>query len=807
MIKIISTDRSRIERTTSAACPAAARMTPGVLTAIVVALLSTCLSGWSLAAPVQATAASNAHSAREIATNLTGFSVPFQINADDSRFIEVQLYVSRDQGRSWQFTGRQNTDNKEFPFQAGGDGEYWFALKTLSRDRKLLPAGAAQPELKITVDTVRPDLSANVKTDAGGRVVCEWDVRDENIDPASLKIFYQGAVEGGPDDDMVDEWEEIPFQITHPVANGIFADSIAWWPDTTERALNVRIECADRAGNIVTARRQVVVPQVSWRHRSSSTVQRGDTLNPGRTGLESPRGYPASTYPAIADAEANGAAAGGTQPVPQTPPNMVCDNGVCHPVGPTLDSSPPALRVATRPRIGSPVEPVAPPVPASLRIARQSPGQQLPVQSFPALQQVQRPPLNANNGLPNANNGQPNSGTALAPSIAWEGTVQPSPVARNSAVGSTLSNTEIAGPGSRPVSQFDRDRDSGLHGGTYHSNGSANDLNASQRLPGRDIGNGMFVAESTARRGLTGGSTGDSTGNSASASGQSFQESSRQLAGEPQGFRPLPRQHESPQQQNSNAVPVAGPSPNYVNPNLAVPGPPGLNTNPNPRQPLTAPAALGVRPPESEILPVNTKRFRLNYSIDAIDPSGVKRVDLWVTRDGGQTWQAWGEDPDGESPFPVEVEGSGLYAFRIAVHSRDGLTGRAPVRGDKPDMWVDVDVDAPRVRITSVPYGRGQDAGRLVINWQADDPNMTLRPVNLKYAIHPEGPWTEIATGLRNSGSYLWKPTADVPERLILRIEARDNAGNVGVFQLNAPLDVSGLIPRGHINGIEPVGG
>ncbi len=37
------------------------------------------------------------------ATNLRGFGVPFQINADNGSFIEVQLYVSRDRGESWQF--------------------------------------------------------------------------------------------------------------------------------------------------------------------------------------------------------------------------------------------------------------------------------------------------------------------------------------------------------------------------------------------------------------------------------------------------------------------------------------------------------------------------------------------------------------------------------------------------------------------------------------------------------------------------------------------------------------------------------
>jgi len=38
-----------------------------------------------------------------------------------------------------------------------------------------------------------------------------------------------------------------------------------------------------------------------------------------------------------------------------------------------------------------------------------------------------------------------------------------------------------------------------------------------------------------------------------------------------------------------------------------------------------------------------------------------------------------------------------------------------------------------------------------------------------------------------------------------LRLEARDQAGNVGVFQLKQMIDISGLVPRGRIRGVRPV--
>ena len=118
-----------------------------VLKFCVVLLLAACFGN-----PCVAQTARDASSGSKIiATKLSGFGVPFRINSDDSSFIEVQLYLSRDAGKTWSFYDRKDIDGTEFPFQAEEDGEYWFSLKTLSRDRRLLPEGDPQPELKLSL--------------------------------------------------------------------------------------------------------------------------------------------------------------------------------------------------------------------------------------------------------------------------------------------------------------------------------------------------------------------------------------------------------------------------------------------------------------------------------------------------------------------------------------------------------------------------------------------------------------------------------------------------------------------------------
>ena len=190
---------------------------------------------------------------------------------------------------------------------------------------------------------------------------------------------------------------------------------------------------------------------------------------------------------------------------------------------------------------------------------------------------------------------------------------------------------------------------------------------------------------------------------------------------------------------------------------------------------------------------INSRRFQLEYGIQSIDPSGVDRVILWLTTNGGKSWSAHSTDPDNVSPFPVEVPQEGTYGYRIVVHSKDGLTGKTPSSGDLPDMLITVDTTRPDVTITSAPYGRGPSAGKMLINWKAYDDALISRPIRLMYSPRKEGPWTTIAKGLRNTGNYIWKVEPQVPSQVFLRIEATDQAGNTGHHELPHLLDLSGL--------------
>jgi hypothetical protein len=212
---------------------------------------------------------------------------------------------------------------------------------------------------------------------------------------------------------------------------------------------------------------------------------------------------------------------------------------------------------------------------------------------------------------------------------------------------------------------------------------------------------------------------------------------------------------------------------------------------------------------EGELLPpgvhphrVNSLRFELMYEVDAVGSSGVARVELWATRDGGRHWESFGEDDDCSSPMLVEVDGEGIYGFRVVVESGAGRRGLLPKPGDLPDVWVGVDLTRPHARLVAAEQGVGDDAGELIIDWEADDEQLAVRPIALAFSESPGGPWTNIASGLENTGRYAWRLDRHVPERIFLRLEVRDEAGNVATVESQDAVSIDRARPQGRIRGV-----
>jgi hypothetical protein len=213
-----------------------------------------------------------------------------------------------------------------------------------------------------------------------------------------------------------------------------------------------------------------------------------------------------------------------------------------------------------------------------------------------------------------------------------------------------------------------------------------------------------------------------------------------------------------------------------------------------------------VIPPGETLRMVNSTEFELDYDVESVGRSGIAKVELWVTRDGGRTWNSLGVDSDNRSPFRAVVAGEGVYGFRMTVESGSGLRGRAPQAGDVPEVWIGIDLTRPTARLISAEPGAGDRAGEMIVRYEANDALLAKGPITLLRGAQPGGPWTTIAAGLENTGQYSWRFDAAAPDRVYLRLEVRDEAGNVGAFEAADSISLERVLPQGRLRNVRPVG-
>lgn len=203
----------------------------------------------------------------------------------------------------------------------------------------------------------------------------------------------------------------------------------------------------------------------------------------------------------------------------------------------------------------------------------------------------------------------------------------------------------------------------------------------------------------------------------------------------------------------------------------------------------------------AKVLFVNSKAFQLSYTLDdqTIGPSRVASVDIWKLHPG-QNWQKCAEKGTPQGPATIRVDSAGRWGFRLIPRSGVGRAERDPKHGDAPDIWVEVDDQPPHVKITNVTVAEEGDAGYMTVYWKADDPFLRPMPITIKRATNAQaGDWVVVASELPNTGSWRQK-TDDLKlgdrYEFVLKVEAVDEAGNIGSNQWGESVKVDLKVPR-----------
>lgn len=218
-----------------------------------------------------------------IMTSQTRFEIPFQTDDVNGRLVEVQLYASTDRGEQWHLYARQSPTTRLIPFESVGDGEYWFALKTLDRDGRLQPSGQPMPTLRIIVDTQRPELQLWVEPDKSGRIALNWRAQDRNLNRSGLRLSYRHDGPGNSSD-----WLPLPTGFAANAEDAadpeMLQDRVTWWPSSPGNALVLRGELTDLAGNVTTVFQPVSLSAFSGPAAAAPTPVVATSLPPPTPG-------------------------------------------------------------------------------------------------------------------------------------------------------------------------------------------------------------------------------------------------------------------------------------------------------------------------------------------------------------------------------------------------------------------------------------------------------------------------------------------------------------------------------------------
>ncbi len=202
---------------------------------------------------------------------------------------------------------------------------------------------------------------------------------------------------------------------------------------------------------------------------------------------------------------------------------------------------------------------------------------------------------------------------------------------------------------------------------------------------------------------------------------------------------------------------------------------------------------------------INSLDFEIGYDVDTAGTMGVTRVELWGTSNGGGSWQRLSVDTDNHSPILAAVPAPGDYGLKIVVETAGGIDPVRPRPGDRPEMLVRIDTTPPVAKLTGISQGTGAHADHLMVQWQPAQSLATDEKASLAYSNHPSGPWVTAAANIPNNGRYAWRLARHLPRKFYVRLEVRDQAGNVAGDQTQVPVEVTLPTPSGRLGDVRAV--
>jgi len=185
--------------------------------------------------------------------------LPIVYKKDRSSIRDVHLFVSRDQGATWELTANATPKDDAFTYVAKEDGVYWFHLVTVDLKGTKDPADLTKelPAMKVLVDTAPPFVRITDTKRVGEEVVVQWVVEDKFWDEQATKVYFHAVSLGDSA-----PWREV--KLVSATKSGVR------FPPGTSGAVVVKVMVQDLAGTKAETIREVSASGVAQVSTSTS---------------------------------------------------------------------------------------------------------------------------------------------------------------------------------------------------------------------------------------------------------------------------------------------------------------------------------------------------------------------------------------------------------------------------------------------------------------------------------------------------------------------------------------------------------
>lgn len=205
---------------------------------------------------------------------------------------------------------------------------------------------------------------------------------------------------------------------------------------------------------------------------------------------------------------------------------------------------------------------------------------------------------------------------------------------------------------------------------------------------------------------------------------------------------------------------------------------------------------------DAAVVPViNRTEVKLKSRTD----EDVASKELWYSRHDGTQWAAWQKHglSFGRDAEVVWTVPEGHWRTYVRYTEISGAALPEPAQQTNPAVFTEFIIDrTPPVVAIQYPAAQAKLRGghKVTVRWVAEDPNLTANSVGIEYARAGDGRFEPVAQGLPSSGTFEWLVPTDMTISGSLRINAKDQADNVGTL-ISSQLLIDSIAPSGRVTG------